>query len=126
MSDRDLARSRDIAAQSGGWTEVKRGERVRIIDVEGSQIADTFAVSSADKSEFLSVQNTRAALRRLFPKIGEAFYTNRMRPILTLVEDTSRRCPRHALDVLQPDTLQGNGRRFASSQLRREFPDGSR
>ena len=82
-------RSRNIAAQSGGWIEVRRGERVRIVDVEGAQIADTFAVCAADNSEWLSARHTRAGNRRLFPKIGEAFFSNRLRPILTLVEDTS-------------------------------------
>jgi uncharacterized protein YcgI (DUF1989 family) len=82
-------RARDIAAQSGGWIEVKAGERVRIVDVEGEQIADTFAAARADPSEYLSARHTRAALRRLFPRPGEAFYSNRMRPILTLLADTS-------------------------------------
>jgi len=79
--------ARDIAAQSGGWIEVKRGQLVRIVDVEGAQVADMFAVSSADKTEWLSVGNTRSATERLFPRVGQSFYTNQLRPILTLVED---------------------------------------
>jgi uncharacterized protein len=81
------AATRDIAAQSGGWLEVKRGRSVRIIDIEGAQVADMFAVSTADKTEWLSVGNTRSATERLFPKVGQSFYTNRLRPILTLEED---------------------------------------
>src|SRR5579872_3550600 len=81
------ATARDIAAQSGGWLEVERGQLVRVIDVEGAQVADMFAVSSADKREWLSVGNTRSATERLFPGVGQSFYTNQLRPILALVED---------------------------------------
>ncbi len=84
-----LERVREIAAYSGGWIEVRKGEHVRVIDLEGSQIADTFAVSSADKTEWLSARHTRAGTRRLFPKVGDSFFSNRLRPILTLVDDTS-------------------------------------
>jgi uncharacterized protein len=37
----------------------------------------------------MAVVHTRAATSRLFPAIGEHFVTQRRRPILTLVEDTS-------------------------------------
>jgi uncharacterized protein YcgI (DUF1989 family) len=80
---------RDVCAYSGGWIRVKKGQNVRVIDPEGQQIADTFAVNDEDRSEYLSGRHTRAANRRLFPRMGEAFYTNQMRPILTLVGDTS-------------------------------------
>lgn len=79
----------DIAPQSGGWVEVKQGNLIRIIDVEGMQVADMFAVSSTDKREWLSPEHTRAGTSRLFPKVGQSFFTNRYRPILTLVEDRS-------------------------------------
>ena len=80
---------REIGSQSGGWTEVGEGQLVRIIDSEGAQIADTFAVARADHGEWLSARHTRAGNRRLFPGAGQAFFSNRLRPILTLVTDTS-------------------------------------
>ncbi|HEU4948059.1 MAG TPA: urea carboxylase-associated family protein [Kribbella sp.] len=39
--------------------------------------------------ESLSASHTRATVSRLFPAVGEAFVTDRRRPILTLVEDHS-------------------------------------
>lgn len=89
MASQRLHEARDIAAQSGGWVEVKRGSLIRIIDVEGAQVADMFAVSTADKREWLSAAHTRAATSRLFPKAGQSFFTNRYRPILTFVADRS-------------------------------------
>jgi uncharacterized protein YcgI (DUF1989 family) len=89
MDARPLLRSAEIPAKGGGWIAVDRGECVRIIDVEGAQIADTFAVARGDLSEHLSARHTRAAARRIFPKLGEAFFSDRMRPMLTFVADTS-------------------------------------
>lgn len=85
----DVHRSIEIAPYSGGWVRAAAGELVRIVDVEGSQIADMFAVSAADLTEWLSAANTRGAIARLFPRVGEAFHTTRYRPILQLVADDS-------------------------------------
>ena len=89
MLNKPVAQFRDIAAYSGDWVEVKKGDLIRIIDVECQQVCDMFAVSSADKSEWLSPAHTRAGTSRLFPKVGQYFYTNRYRPILTMTEDNS-------------------------------------
>src|ERR1700681_328790 len=47
------------------------------------------AFAAADPGEYLSASHTRTSTSRLFPRIGEQFITNRRRPILTLVADTS-------------------------------------
>jgi uncharacterized protein YcgI (DUF1989 family) len=87
--DVDLIDSIEIAAYSGGWVRAQAGDLVRIVDVEGSQIADMFAVTADDLTEWLSAANTRGAIARLFPRVGEAFHTTRYRPILELVADDS-------------------------------------
>ncbi|MBB5851077.1 DUF1989 domain-containing protein [Amycolatopsis umgeniensis] len=70
---------------------VAAGELVRVIDVDGGQVGDVFAFrdSGSDLAEHHSAAHTRAANDRLFPVVGESFVTDRRRPILTLVEDTS-------------------------------------
>jgi uncharacterized protein YcgI (DUF1989 family) len=68
---------------------VRRGEHVRVVDVEGGQVGDVFAFAAADPGEYLSASHTRTSTGRLFPRIGEQFMTNRRRPILTLIADTS-------------------------------------
>ena len=40
-------------------------------------------------AEFMSMEHSRAGMQRLIPMVGDTFVTNRRRPILTLVEDTS-------------------------------------
>lgn len=78
-----------VPAGAGRAVRVRRGEHVRVIDVEGGQVGDVFAFSAADSGEYLSASHTRTSTGRLFPRVGEQFMTNRRRPILTLVSDTS-------------------------------------
>lgn len=90
----------EIPPGTAGSVRLAAGERVRVIDVAGGQVADVFAfVAPApgspklsdhhSLSEHHSAAHTRAAVSRLFPAIGESFVTDRRRPILLLVDDTS-------------------------------------
>ncbi|HLI13266.1 MAG TPA: urea carboxylase-associated family protein [Alphaproteobacteria bacterium] len=78
-----------IPARKGKAAVVKQGQRVRVVNTHGSQVVDSWAFSLADPREFMSMEHTHTALLRLFPKVGDALRTNRRRPILTIVEDTS-------------------------------------
>src|ERR1700730_6535409 len=78
-----------VPAREGRAVLVASGQRVRVVDLEGAQVGDVFAFARNDLSEHHSASHTRAQIDRLFPKVGEQFFTNRRRPILTLVEDTS-------------------------------------
>jgi uncharacterized protein len=79
----------EIPAREGRGVEVAGGQRFRVVDVEGGQVADTFAFCAEDVSEFHSAEHTRVHVNRLFPRPGEQFVTNRRRPILLFEEDTS-------------------------------------
>jgi uncharacterized protein len=78
-----------IPAREGRGVSVRAGDRVRVIDPEGGQVADVFAFSVDDSSEYHSAEHTRVYVDRLFPRVGEQFVTNRRRPILTLEADDS-------------------------------------
>lgn len=78
-----------VPAGEGRAVRVSAGQRVRVVDVEGGQVGDLFAFAAEDVREHLSASHTRSAVGRLFPRIREAFVTNRRRPILTLVADAS-------------------------------------
>jgi uncharacterized protein len=78
-----------VPASAGRAVAVRAGQHVRVVDVEGGQVGDVFAFAADDPDEYLSASHTRTHTSRLFPRIGEDFVTNRRRPILTLVADTS-------------------------------------
>ncbi len=78
-----------IPARKGKAAALKAGQRIRVVNTHGEQVVDTWAFSRADLAEFMSMEHTRASLLRVRPRVGDALYTNRRRPILTLIEDTS-------------------------------------
>ena len=78
-----------VPAREGRAVRLARGERLTLVNTHGTQVCDLWAFSAANLAEFLSWEHARAALGRIAPRAGDALVTNRRRPILTLVADTS-------------------------------------
>ena len=78
-----------IPARQGRAMRVKKRELLSVINRDGSQIGDFWAFAEGDFNEYLSMEHLRPTLRRISPRPGDALVTNRRRPILTLVEDSS-------------------------------------
>jgi uncharacterized protein YcgI (DUF1989 family) len=79
-----------VPPQSGRGFRLPKGRHARVIDPQGQQVADLWAVADLDREpDWLSVSHTRDVAERLFPQVGESFYSARGRPLLTLVEDNS-------------------------------------
>jgi len=103
-----MAAIETIPARSGMAARVAKDRVVKVINTHGAQVVDTWAFNAADVDEHMSMEATRASIRRLRPAVGDAFVTNRRRPILTLVEDTSpgihdtliAACDRHRYGLL--------------------------
>ncbi len=79
----------DIPGYQGRAVRLEQGSKFRVIDVEGCQIADMFVLSAADTCEVFSPALTRQVIFRLTPKPGDFLYSNRRRPMLTFLDDTS-------------------------------------
>ena len=77
--------------------EVKAGQTLRILDLEGNQAVDTLFYSAKNPRERYDVQRTLRRQNNVYLGTGSVLYSNLGRPMLTLVEDT---CGRH-------DTLGG-------------------
>jgi hypothetical protein len=80
---------RILPARQGIAITLRAGERLRIINVHGGQVVDTWALAQADPREYLSMEHTRTSLGKLVPATGDDLYSSRRRPLLTLAEDTS-------------------------------------
>lgn len=79
-----------IAPQSGQSFLVRRGDVIRIVDVQGQQVADLWAfVTEGPQLDWLSTSQTRDINEKLFPRVGEHFYSTQGVPLLTLIEDAS-------------------------------------
>jgi len=66
------------------------GQAVRLVNTYGSQVVDTWCLSEADTSEYLSVEHTRRMLGRLYPKEGDTLFSNRRNRLLRLERDTAQ------------------------------------
>lgn len=91
---RKVIQHHHVKARSGKAFEVKKGDLIRLTDLEGSQPIDFWAFKKSGKRvvrpfEFLSCEHTKPSIEKLYPHNGDAAYTNYRRPIVTVVEDNS-------------------------------------
>ncbi|VXC92531.1 Urea carboxylase-related aminomethyltransferase [Pseudomonas sp. 9AZ] len=86
-----------IAAGEPFLFEVKAGQTLRLLDLEGNQAVDTLFYSAANPRERYDVQRTLRKQNRVYLTTGSVLYSNLGQPMLTISADT---CGRH-------DTLGG-------------------
>jgi len=79
----------EIPAARARAIPLRSRQALRLVNTHGTQVVDTWALSMEDRSEVLSVEHTRRMLFNLFPKQGDAFYSNRRSKMLLLEEDTA-------------------------------------
>ena len=105
-----------IPARRGKAAFLSRGQSVRVINTHGQQVVDTWAFRRDDLAEFMSMEHSRTSLERIMPVVGQSMVTNRRRPILTLVDDTSggihdtllAACDRYRYELLGCDGYHDN------------------
>ena len=79
----------EIPARRSKAARLHKGQIIKLINTIGQQVVDTWAFNVEDLHEFMSMEHSRVAIGRIIPEVGDTLVTNRRRPILTLVEDTS-------------------------------------
>ena len=78
-----------IPARRGKAAVVEHGGLVKVVNTHGSQVVDTWAFVAGKLNEFMSMEHSRPYFMNLRPHVGDELVTNKRRPIMTLVEDTS-------------------------------------
>lgn len=84
-----MSKRQIIPARQGRAVRLAAGQALKMINVSGHQVVDTWVFSAADVSEFFSAEHWRATVGHIIPCVGDKLITNRRRPILTFEEDTS-------------------------------------
>jgi len=87
----------DVRAGDSFVYEIKRGQFVRIVDLEGNQAVDTLFYNSQDYSDRYSAQDTIRDQQNIYLTTGTKLISSARNVLLTIVADT---CGRH-------DTLGG-------------------
>ena len=82
-----LLDSTTVAAHTGGNGTVKKGQTLRIVDVEGQQVADFVTVKHGDPSEFFDCVYTNWNLGRYKWREGDSLVSNHMNPLWTITDD---------------------------------------
>ena len=105
-----MTRSR-IEPQTGTAFEMKTGQTLRVVDIEGEQVADLTAFSRADTSEWLSSGRSIDYANTIYLSKGHVLYSNRSRPMFTIMEDDVGRhdflltpCSRETFEIIYKNT----------------------
>lgn len=81
-----------IAPCSGRAIELDVGDELIVLDPMGQQVSDLTAFARDDLDEYLSSGRSIDYASKLWLSTGDVLYSNRSRPMFTIVEDT---CGRH-------------------------------
>jgi uncharacterized protein YcgI (DUF1989 family) len=94
-----------LEPQTGSAITIARGELLRIIDPRGEQVSDLMSFARDDTREWLSSGRTIDYANTIYLTTGHTLYSNRSRPMWTIVEDTVGRHD-FLLTPCSPDTFR--------------------
>jgi uncharacterized protein YcgI (DUF1989 family) len=77
-----------INPRSGTSLILKKGERLKLVDIEGEQVSDLICFNLNDRKEHLSSGRTIDYAETIFLTKGHPFYSNRSNVMFNIVEDT--------------------------------------
>ncbi len=77
----------EIAPRSGVAFEMARGQRLKVIDPLGEQVADLLAYRQGDTGEVLSSGRSIDYAGKIYLSTGDKLYSNRSNVLLEIVED---------------------------------------
>ena len=82
-----MSREYITPACSGMKIDVKQGQSITVIDIEGGQVVDFFAEVNGNVNEFLSTGVTIDCNESLKLNVGDIIYTNLYRPMIKVITD---------------------------------------
>ena len=77
-----------LEPQTGIAATIKKGQLLKIIDPNGEQVSDLTAFALGDINEWLSSGRTIDYANTIYLTTGNLLYSNRSRPMLSIVEDS--------------------------------------
>ena len=84
----DILHDEVVPARAPWIHHIKKGQTLRIVDLEGNQAVDFLLYSEADDCERYSAQDTVAAQGNLFLRTGTVLRSNEGRPMMTIADTT--------------------------------------
>ena len=78
-----------VAAKSGAAVKVAKDKTIKIINTQGKQVVDLWALNASDPEEYLSMAHTHGSSCSIMPSVNDTFYSSQSRPMMVLTEDTT-------------------------------------
>jgi hypothetical protein len=91
-----------LKPQSGTGFELNKGQKLKVIDLQGEQVSDLFCFRKADPTDALSSGRSIDYAETIFFTKGHILYSQTGLPVLRILEDT---CGRHDF-LVTPCSLQ--------------------
>jgi uncharacterized protein YcgI (DUF1989 family) len=82
-----VVRQLHLEPQTGAGLLVTAGQYLEIVDPQGEQVSDLISFARADPAEWLSSGRTIDYANTIYLTTGHVLYSNRSRPMWTIVED---------------------------------------
>ena len=99
-----------LSPQTGTGFVLAAGQQLTVVDPTGEQVSDLFCFSAKDHAEWFSTGRTIDYANSVAVTTGTVLYSNRSRPMLTVVEDTCGHhdilltpCSQQTFDLLYPE-----------------------
>jgi uncharacterized protein YcgI (DUF1989 family) len=94
-----------LEPQTGTAFELSKGQTLKVIDLEGEQVADLTAFNREDPREWLSSGRSIDYANTIYLTTGHSLYSNRSRPMFTILSDDVGRHD-FLLTPCSPETFQ--------------------
>lgn len=91
-----------LKPQTGAGFELKKGQKLKVIDLQGEQVSDLFCFRKADPTDALSSGRSVDYAETIFFTAGHVLHSQKGLPVLRILEDT---CGRHDF-LVTPCSLQ--------------------
>lgn len=99
-----------LQPQTGTGFRMARGDTLTVVDPAGEQVSDFFCFAADDPDEWFSSGRTIDYANSIYPTTGAVLYSNRSRPMATILDDTCGRhdilltpCSQQTFDLLYPE-----------------------
>lgn len=76
-----------IEPRTGDHFELKKGQRLKVTDIQGEQVSDFFCFVKNDPEDYLSSGRTLDYMSKLFLSTGDTLYSSKSLPIAKIVDD---------------------------------------
>lgn len=76
-----------ISPRTGVSFELKKGAKLKVIDIKGEQVSDFFCFFKQDQTDYLSSGRTLDYLSHLFVRKGDLLYSSKSKPMAKIIED---------------------------------------